>query len=630
MISLFVPMIYFSFFTFALVLMTKRSFGKCLPLSLFAAALMLFLSQLLFGTFSVGFWVGIIIAICSIPLTIWRVKKEGWKWVKERFFTAGFAVFLVIMVVVFIYDLKRGFSTWDEYSHWGMMLKEMLRLDKFYFVDASNLMVHKDYPPMLQLFELFWLKLCGGGYSEIYAERAVHTFSLALILPMIFDYWTTKKELCKKIFMGVLVCVSMALIVLLFDQHGVIQTIYNDYPMAIVVVYLILSVTFAEKVGWFEIMEIVLGGSFLLLLKQMGLPLYLMVLCLLAIVLVIRKGGVKKALINKTWKIMPAIMVLLLPFVWWLIWNNLTSGVAHQFDLSNLSITDFVNLLLGRGGEEWQKYTVMQYLDALGQRSISTSYVQISFLQSVVACVAGLCYCWYIAKKKIFKKELIWLGMILIVGAVGYAVSIMFLYVTSFGSYEGPILASFERYMGTYAIIMLLTVALLLVWHYIKEKNYMAIGVIAIFMILLTAPAAYAKLYPSLTSKVANEEYIKLAEDISEEIGDEEDAKLFVVSQGKVGFHYYLQYQLNEYHLNNTNFKWETDDPELASSYYRENILPMMSQYDYLYVADVDEDFQKQYCDLIGRCPVEQNSLYKINKINDDVRLKLVSSKEIK
>ena len=72
---------------------------------------------------------------------------------------------------------------------------------------------------------------------------------------------------------------AVTFVVLMFDQHGIFQSIYTDYIMALITVYLFMVILTSQKITWFETASIMLGGSFLLLLKQMGLPLYLMAVC---------------------------------------------------------------------------------------------------------------------------------------------------------------------------------------------------------------------------------------------------------------------------------------------------------------------------------------------------------------
>lgn len=132
---------------------------------------------------------------------------------------------------------------WDEFSHWGVMVKEMFRLDQFYSINLSTLMVHKDYPPILQLYELFYLKIA-GGYNEIYLIRALHLFEFSLLIPFISKYEDKSKL---RILKSIIFIVVTYLLILLFDCHGVINTIYTDYFMALLTAYL-LGIIITEKI----------------------------------------------------------------------------------------------------------------------------------------------------------------------------------------------------------------------------------------------------------------------------------------------------------------------------------------------------------------------------------------------
>lgn len=285
-VSFIVPLAYFLLLTATLVFVTKRSFGKCLPIGMMLSAFLLFFSQLIFNTFTVGFVLGILFALASIVLGLLQRKK--WAEFKKSYFTSGMIVFLVIYILVYIYDLNRGFAVWDELSHWGMMVKEMFRLDAFYSADASNLVAHRDYPPIMQLFELFWTKLC-GSFGENFVERALHTFELSLFIPFVAEKVAEKKNFWKSVLVGLAAVFAVALTIILFDGHGVFHTIYADYVMAMIVVYLLLTIFVSDKITWFEIASLAFGGGFLLLLKQMGLPLYVMIICGLVGIICLRK-----------------------------------------------------------------------------------------------------------------------------------------------------------------------------------------------------------------------------------------------------------------------------------------------------------------------------------------------------
>ncbi|MBR3386025.1 hypothetical protein IKG68_00415 [Candidatus Saccharibacteria bacterium] len=611
-----VPLVYLLLFTASLVFLTKRSFGKCLPLTMMLSAFLLFFSQLLFGTFLVGFVAGIVFAFAAF-IIVW-VRRKEWNTLKRQYLTTGLIVFLVIYIVIFIYDFNRGYTVWDEFSHWGVMLKEMFRLDKFYSVDASNLMVHKDYPPIMQLFELFWMKLC-GGYNEALALRALHTFELSLVVPFIVEKVAEKKNICKAILLGGAIAIATMLTVILFDQHGIIQSIYTDYVMALMVAYLTVMILISKKTDWFTVMTVMIGGGFLLLLKQMGLPLYLMVLCVFATLLIIRNRGKirERAKATGLVKITLVVIALMVPFVLWFIWGRVTDGINQQFNVSSISLSEFAKILLGNGGEEWQRYTVKKYIAAVGQTSISTSWLPISYVQGVVWFVMLMWLVYRFYKNGLDKREVVATTAIAVLGAIGYMAVMLLLYVMSFGSYEGPILASFERYMGTYLIVMFVMVLMILVWQVTSGGKVGVIVVVAGCLALISAPAVYSRLYPELRnqSEANFGSYKEEVEQIRNVTG--EDAKVFVLAQDKPGYYYYLQYFATPMKISNLNSSWPVDGSMNEKEFYETLIIPYVSDFDYMYIADVSEEWRKKYCEIVNFCPVEKGEIYEIKKSED-------------
>ena len=187
-ISFFIkPLIYFLLFNATLVLITKKQFGKCIPLSFILSALIMFAFQAVFNTFTIGYYVLILFALASIPIIIFYLikNKEKFKEFKGNYFDKGLIAFIVIYLFFFILDLRKYFSAWDEFSHWGVMIKEMLRTDHLYSTIESTLMVHKDYPPIFQILELFWTKLC-GNYYEPNLVKCLHIFEFSLFIPALY------------------------------------------------------------------------------------------------------------------------------------------------------------------------------------------------------------------------------------------------------------------------------------------------------------------------------------------------------------------------------------------------------------------------------------------------------------
>ena len=314
-------LLYFVCATGFLVIIFKKSFGKCLPVTFVLSAISYFISQVLFDTFKIGFILDISIPILFLVLLFYKmIKKQDLKNFKENFFSKGFYAFLAVFVCVFLFDYNRTFSVWDEFSHWGQMVKEMIRLDRFYSIPASTLGVHKDYPPIMQILEMFFCNI-NGTYKESYVLMGVHLFSFSLFIPAICEN-SSKFSKLKIIVNSIFMLLSMYLVILLFDQHGIINSSYLDYIMSIITAYLLAQVLIEEKpLSWFSLLTFSAGSSFLVLTKQMGLVFYLMVLFMFGINLFVRKIiDIKKIFSKESFKSFAKVLIFLIiiPFMFWL------------------------------------------------------------------------------------------------------------------------------------------------------------------------------------------------------------------------------------------------------------------------------------------------------------------------
>ena len=616
LISFIIPLSYFILATATLVILTKHKFGKCLPLAMMLPAFLLFFGQLIFGSFTPGFILAILFALAAIPLAI--INRKALTELKGLFFTSGFIAFLTVYVVVFIFDLQREFSVWDELSHWGMMVKEMFRLDKFYSVEASNLLVHKDYPPIMQTFELFWVKLC-GNFREPYVERALHAFELSLIVPFIAERVSTRRNSLRSIAVAFASMLSTLLLMLFFDQHGVVNAIYVDYEMALLVIFLMMAIFTSKKITLFEIATLSLSGSFLLLLKQMGLPLYLMLLCFLIGILWLRKTITWKTYLKKIGakKLLISSVALLIPFALWFIWGRLVASTTQQFELSDLSPSVLLKIFAGHG-EAWQTTTIRNYLRALGTKNITTSFFQLSFVQAIglfIVCMGIIYHCF---RKTLEKKEFILATTLIVVGALGYAIAMLMLYATSFGESEGPNLASYDRYMGTFAILMLGFAFAIFLWQTTTFKKLQPLYALTAVLVLINAPGSFIKLYPQIYNRYTPYEKYSIVAEGLKNIIPESDAKVYMIAQDKAwwGYHFFTQYFATPLKINYAS-TWPTGETERSGEIYYAQAIDEIKSYDYLLIVDFDKQFEKDYCDELKICPIETGNIYKIIKNPD-------------
>ena len=119
-------------------------------------------------------------------------------------------------------------------------------------------------------------------------------------------------------------------------------------------------------------------------------------------------------------------------------------------------------------------------------------------------------------------------------------------------------------------------------------------------------------------------EYKDVAERIKGVVKDD-DARVFVLAQNLVGYHYYLQYFATPIKINNLNYAWPVGDDVDAEQVYDAYIKPYLEDFDYLYVADIDDNYEEAYCIVTGFCPLIKNGIYKIKKSSGKIQLELLS-----
>lgn len=575
-------LIYVLMFNASLVIIFKTTFGKVLPLTFFISIISLFLSGILFNTFNVGFIINIIFTLFPIFYLIkFKDRRNGFL---ERYFSNGFYVFMTLYILTLFFDLNRTFTRWDEFSHWGEMVKEMFRLDKFYCVSGSVLQAHKDYPPAMSLFELLWIKLM-GSYRESLIIQSLHLFEFSLFIPFISE----KKPRLKRelIINSIFIFIMIFTLVVLFDQQGFINTIYIDYVLGMLCSYGIVSVLLQKDIlSKISITNTCLTCSVLLLTKQMGLPFMLMVVFVYVMKLVFDKKIIKENI----FKIVISLIIIVgIPLVFYKTWGSYSSSfeINPQFKLSDIKIEKLPGIIDGVSGKNYQKKTATNFLNALYATKITKGNYELTYVQSVFGVLA-LLYLVYLYEKENVKSFQT-VGFLFLIGAVGYAFIMLNLYVFNFDQREGPILASYDRYMATYVIIGFSVVIMMFLNFYSKKKKLTYIPVlISLILFIFVSPESMDSFTPVLgATKVTI--FQKEGAIIDKYTNND---KVYIIAQNSVGqYQFYLKYYANPIMVNLEDYDLEkepTDD-------YKSEIKNKIDDYDYLFIASLDGTFFENY-----------------------------------
>ena len=109
-----------------------------------------------FGILEYGNYFIIMISCVSLVYFIYRFVKKCFFCFKTHFDPGSFRPFLSLRILDFVTS-KRVFTVWDEFSHWGLCVKNMFHSDNFYTVSGTTAKF-LGYPPGTAYFSIFSLK----------------------------------------------------------------------------------------------------------------------------------------------------------------------------------------------------------------------------------------------------------------------------------------------------------------------------------------------------------------------------------------------------------------------------------------------------------------------------------------
>lgn len=151
----------------------KRRIEETIAVVVFMVIAILYFGGMLSGSLLTGIYICGIIGILSV-FYIGRKVVMDKRNVIKLCVTPGLIIFTLLFIWVIWLNVNRVFFGWDEFSHWGLAVKNMYQFDYFsnhpYSTDT-----YSGYPPAMALWQYFFVKACGefsegsvycaGGYS---------------------------------------------------------------------------------------------------------------------------------------------------------------------------------------------------------------------------------------------------------------------------------------------------------------------------------------------------------------------------------------------------------------------------------------------------------------------------------
>lgn len=607
------------------VFWNKKSFGISLPATLTGTVLLTYFSQLLFHTFNIGIYVCLAAAVSAVILLILRRKDRDFI---SRCFSEGFFVFLAICLFFLVMDYGRWLSEWDEYSHWGKMVKEMFRLDRFYSEPQSDLLVHKDYPPFAVIFEMLWCRF-SGGYSAGGATMALHIFGFSMVLPLALEQLNGEKKTGRlQKFISKLAIVAAFLLLIFNFNHVQPMTIYLDLFLPLFYVSLILMAADRElRRSGFGFTMILLGQFGLIITKQMGLAFVLLVwffYTMLEALELSSEGKVSQEKKSGRWVIfaVKSLAILITPAVSYSIWNHYITnlGLTGQFSFEIINVGTIIRILAG-GGDYIQHLTYVKFIRALFTTNLGTGIFSMTYASAVLLAFCMLTVLAYLFRTVVHRGEILPYAVLFAVGSAGYAFTMLVLYMFCYSEGEMSVLASYERYMSTYILSEYVILFLLLVRLLARKKvdvcTYpVALGMLGIGL-LMAGTGGVSQLMPQMFCE-KDGDYKEQADEIQRLTPA--DTEVFLISSHNDVYTYILTYYLDDRridkrYLTSNVATWGADNTD-----YWNAVLNCIREDGYVYLYNVTDEVRDALGQYMDDEFVEQ-ALYAAVEENGELRL---------
>lgn len=588
----------------ALAVLLDAKVEEAIPFVVFCSILVLYAVGLFAPSLMWGVVLVILLYLAATGYVIFLLCKNRGKLLKVAA-SPAIIVWIILFLYILVINWGRLYSSWDEFSHWGLVVKNMYLFDAFSNHEYSTV-TFGEYPPALALWQYFVSK-CYGSYSESAVYMATGWFIASMCMPLVGRFSLRK-------WWGALASAFALLCLPLIFYRWYIVLLYVDPFQGVMLGYILLFDYLNGERGLFYKLHMFAALAVLCLVKSNGL--YLAVVALgIIVVSDICKKRVKDQM--AVWLVMFA--GILFGKYSWTLYLNLT-GFQAAWNTGSISMQSIIGLATGNM-QLYQKQSILNFIDALSEYGFGGCAFSM-YIPTWLA-VFSLVFLFNIYMGREEKKKqsyvLMW-GMLL--GFVIYAVGLMVLYIFIYTEGEAVSLASFDRYMGTFLVAMVMVVAGVTVDTFAGEdKAALGTGIVICAMSFFL-PLTYIydiTLYAPMECKKSRnyrEEHLQVEQ--YKDILDYTAHKVMYISQEDNGIDkMMLKYMMTPVPTDATGRAWSLGGPYSDSDNYSANFTAEdlrnyieSEAFTHVYLFTLNDYFHETYSELFVNGEIVEKGMY--------------------
>ncbi|MDR0813254.1 MAG: hypothetical protein LBO63_04550 [Oscillospiraceae bacterium] len=484
----------------------RQRFEFGMPVCLCLDVFLLLLAGMLFHNLIIGLVLICVFSAASLALAVFFERKNLRSFFSE-YLSPGFWAFLVLYALVWIVCAGRIINLWDEFMHWGPMVKQTYLTNRLFTDEGIQIIVHKDYTPAPTLLQYMFLKF-SGQYSEGIAIAANSLSAVIFLLPVAGIF--KKSEKLKGILAVTAVWLSLSLVI------G-ISSFFNLYVDLVIGVFLgcaVLLILFNRdsKLRFFNVIAICV---FIALYKGTGILFSLIAMGLYVLVELLEPKNKPRMTIQealKPKKLIRAVIsavVFMLPvivFVFWMKYGTrYVSFTMSEVGAGKQTILSWFTL----NSTDTKLQIFLNFIKFCLSEDVSYSFWEISTVSFVAVSVTILAVFCFIEKDSAIKRRLIITTALLTAGFFAYTLSLLFVYYKGLES-SSLALSSLPRYQDSYLTVFVIlgfTFLLRFTSRAVVNKKAVRRGAAAaviVLLVMLMPPNIFTLLFMPYEKVVSN------------------------------------------------------------------------------------------------------------------------------
>lgn len=626
----FFPLISLSLFFYAVY---GKKWEETVGLSLIVEALILYLFGL-FSKLTLGMAVIYIVSgICLISaagiMLHKRISLSG-------LFSKGILIYGILFILICINCRGAFFARWDEYSHWGLAVKDMFYYGSFAKHTDTTVILTR-YMPFSTLAEYLFVYL-NGLFSEEIVYVAYQTLLLSLGCVILGKI---KKNGWKTI-----TAVAVIVLVPVIFFGDVYNSIYADPLLAVLAGY-ILYCYLSEEMNGFNYLRIAAGILALVLSKDIGLAIAGLLVGVMVADTVYRQ--LKSKEINKKEYLIEISFLVLIAIAFFSWQSFLAAPVADSangetaivvtetaeismpetkapiksvssatISASGLSVSGIKELLKGEA-PAYRYQSLKNFLikmfdgDTFSFGKLQISYINFWIILLLILALSTL--------MKLYGKDMKHITFVAGAAAFGgiiYCLFLELLYLFAFSETEALLLSSHNRYLGSYACGMLMAIlgVILAIDTEELERKSRVLSICLLAGVVMAAPMT-SFVIKNMDYEITEDD-VYYADDMEEVLRSfsKRGEKIFFVCNNTNGYSYYMfrnfacplladnviyNFLGTEESLKEQNDRFaEAPDQKRGSTQVlpKEEWNTMLDSYQYVFILHPDPLFERDYGDL--------------------------------